>query len=1185
MKKIIIFLGCMLLSLGLAFKSRAALNDYCATPPFLTKTVKPNILFVIDKSGSMSWTAYSDAYDSSETYEGYFIPSKKYKLDGGIWVETTDPESCTFTTSAKRYVGDRSISGVCSGNKLNFATMARVDLLRWAITGGRPRQCNGEGGNDAQRLSSDCDPDLACTGSTCVLETNAGVLVKVPKSRIDGLVQSLRKEKEEFQPRMGVLFYSSSIYSHKVYIGDYPDGDDANANTPYTYFTRFINNIAPGGGTGTGPAMWEAYDYFKQSNDHNYSNGFSLSSNNSNKYRDPLYVCDAKKDNCELVPCAKNFVILASDGQWNRGGSSNNVSWTCSIDTGYENSSADPVVPAYKMHASTLRTVSGTDIYVNKVYSLGLFLGGTGELSLKNVAMYGAFDRSSGSWPDSLTDYPKNYCYMDDCGDGRGSACTNLPASTYDWDSDGDGEPDSFFNAKSASELKDTITAFIQEILKEASSGTSVSVLSEKRKQGSLIHQAVFYPQKRYYNTNGTKKVEWTGELYSYWFYNTSQVQNIREDSNENKILETTTDNILDFRVDDQTGQLYIDVYNSSSNGSAGTKVNTYSNLDQIKALINSGEKLKDTNASDRKIYVAYNTSTMTEFTTTNKSLFSSYLYTNASTLDSCLTSSGNAVDNLINYIRGEDISGCRSRDTGNGTWKLGDIIYSTPAVVNYGQFGVVFAGSNDGMLHAFKVGKIRADGLTQGQVVRICDSNSAVCTTAELGKELWAFIPKNALPYLRWLPDPDYAACHNYFIDMPPYIFDLNGKTILIGGMRLGGACGNDSNSDIINPPSDTCSDPTSDTCVGRSSYFALDITDVNNPQFLWEFSHQYLGFTYSGPAHIQYQGNHYVMFASGPTDYKGGANQDLRLFVLKLKTDGTIDLGYPKIIDSTVSSTFSNFNNAFGGRLFTEGIDHNSDGNTDFVYLGINRNAGSTWQGNVLMIKVDDIDPKNWEYTQVFNSAIEPIISKIEYMKCFDMNYIYFGTGRWFYKEDEPGQSSNDIEHLYGVRIDNCIQNDNCNINQAKNSNEVCTELVNNNNLSAAWKLDLDPKTGEYYKERMISDPAPADAYELVFFSTTQPNGDPCSFGGRSRLWGLNCATGGSLTSSCNGQYQPETFEQTVLLQLSKGNIEGVGGSDFGSNGASAWFTGITPETAPIIPPPPASARSGEIILWIEK
>lgn len=1182
MKKIVlIFL--MVFIFGWGGKVEAALNDYCATPPFLTTAIKPNILFVIDKSGSMGWTAYSDAYDSSETYEGYFIPSKNYKLDNGVWTETSDPENCTFTQTAEKYVGDREISGVCSGSKLNFATMARVDLLRWAITGGRPEACDGTGGNDAQRLSTDCDPDLACTGDYCVLETNADVKVKVPKSRIDGLVQNLRAEKEDNQPRLGVLFYSSDIYSHRVYIGDYPDGDDADANYPYTYFTRFINNIAPGGGTGTAPAMWEAYDYFKQQNDHNYNNGFALHTNDSNKYRDPLYICDASRTNCELVPCAKNFVILASDGQWNRGGSG--PEWTCSIDEGYENYSADPVVPAYRMHTDVLRTVDDVDIKVNKVYSLGLFLGGTGELSLKNVAMYGAFDVSTGTWPDSLSDYPLNYCYMDDCGNGRGSACTNLPSSSYDWDQDGDNNPDTFFNAKTASELKDTITAFIQEILKEASSGTSVSVLSEKRKQGSLIHQAVFYPQKRFYNSNGTKKVEWTGELYSYWFYNTSKVQNIREDTNQDKILETMDDNILTFSVNDQTGQLYIDVYNSSSNGSADTKVNTYYSLDDIKALIDVGDTLKDTDSADRKIYVAYSDSNMTEFTTSNKAQFSSYLYSNSSTLDSCLTSSGNPVDNIINYIRGTDISGCRSRDTGSGTWKLGDIIYSTPAVVTYGQYGVVFAGANDGMLHAFQVGKIRADNLTQGQLVKICDDNSASCTTVKLGKELWAFIPKNALPYLRWLAHPDYAGCHNYFVDMPPYIFTLGDKAILVGGMRLGGACGNTADSEIVNPPSDTCSDPSSSNCVGRSSYFALDITDAENPKFLWEFSHPYLGFSYSGPAHIKYLDKHYVMFASGPTNYRGESKQGLRLFVLKLKNDGTIDQGYPKIIDSSVDSVFSPFNNSFGGRLFTEGIDYNQDGSTDFVYLGVSTNNGGVWQGNVLMVKITNDDPTKWTYVKVFNSAIEPVISKVEYMRCFDMNYIYFGTGRWFYKEDEPGQNSNDIEHLYGVRIDDCIQNNNCNINSSKNSNEVCTELVNNNNLSAAWKLDLDPAGGGYYKERMISDPALGDAYNLVFFSTTEPNGDPCSFGGRSRLWGLNCATGGSLTSSCNGQYEPETFNQVVLLQLSKGNIEGVGGSDFGSNGASAWFTGITPETAPIIPPPPVSVRSGEILLWIEK
>ncbi|SDN21852.1 type IV pilus assembly protein PilY1 [Desulfonauticus submarinus] len=1174
--KLILIIGCLGLFL-MPVLTWATMSDYCATPPFLSASVKPNILFVIDKSGSMAWLAYGNAYDSSETYEGYFIPTKNYKKIDGVWQETNDPESCSFTQAARTYVSGRSISGVCSGSKLNFARMARIDLLRWAITGGRPDSCGGV-------TDKDCDPDLACTGSYCTLKTNYGVLVKVPTSRIDGLVQRLREEKPESRPRLGVLFYSTYIYPDKVYIGDYPNGGEADTDHPYTYFTRYINAINPGGYTATSPAMWEAYDYFKQHNDHRYSNGF-LMKDSSHLFRDPLYVCDANKQNCEFVPCAKNFIILASDGQWNVGG--NPIIRTCSINTNFENYSADPVVPAYRVHADVLRQANGIDVNVNKVYSLGLFLGGTGELSLKNVAMYGSFDTSGNKrWPGNKSGYPFDVCFMDDCGNGAGSACTNLPPSSYDWDTDGNGEPDTFFNAKTASEIKDTITAFIQAILKEASSGTSVSVLSEKRKQGALIHQAVFYPQKRFFDANGTsKKVDWIGNIFTYWFLNTKEAQNIREDTDQDKILTVLSDNILGFSVDNQTGELTINVYNSSANGSADVQVGSYSALEEIKTLINVGKVLELTSADDRKIYGAYTDTEMAEFTVANKTKFQNLLYQDSSKVDSCLTSSGDVAENIIKYIRGEDISGCRVRRMANGVWKLGDIIYSTPAVVNYGEYGVIFTGSNDGMLHAFKVGKTRADGLSKGQVVKLCDDSSAVCQTVELGKELWAFIPKNAMPYLRYLADPDYPSCHLYYVDMPPYIIEMGSKTILIGGMRLGGGCGA-SGSDVVHPPSDVCSDPASSSCVGRSSYFALDITDPTTPKFLWEFSNKDLGFTYSGPAHIKYGGNHYIIFASGPTSYRGDVEQDLKIFVLKLTSEGKIALNYPKTIN--IAQKIPYFANSFAGRLFSEGIDMDSsgrkNGSSDYLYLGVNKKDGSSWVGNLLLIKINNDNPEYWGYEKVFNTDLEPVVSKVEYMKCFDKNFIYFGTGRWFYKEDSPGSGSSDVNSLYGVRIDDCIQNDNCEVSSIVETPADACHSIDTNDLGFAWRKKLDPESGGYFKERMISDPAVASDYDVVFFATTEPNGDVCSFGGRSRLWGLNCISGAGLTQDCNGKYKPKAFDKTVYLQLSKGNIEQIKKDDLGADGSSGWFTGVTPETAPIIPPSPGG-KVGKILLWIEK
>ncbi len=52
-----------------------AMADYTATPPFVSEAVPPNILILLDNSGSMNRMAYDDAteaFDPTKTYTGIF---------------------------------------------------------------------------------------------------------------------------------------------------------------------------------------------------------------------------------------------------------------------------------------------------------------------------------------------------------------------------------------------------------------------------------------------------------------------------------------------------------------------------------------------------------------------------------------------------------------------------------------------------------------------------------------------------------------------------------------------------------------------------------------------------------------------------------------------------------------------------------------------------------------------------------------------------------------------------------------------------------------------------------------------------------------------------------------------------------------------------------------------------------
>jgi len=278
-------------------------------------------------------------------------------------------------------------------------------------------------------------------------------------------------------------------------------------------------------------------------------------------------------------------------------------------------------------------------------------------------------------------------------------------------------------------------------------------------------------------------------------------------------------------------------------------------------------------------------------------------------------------------------------------------------------------------MLHAFKLGYLEQIGSGFGNKAALHTSVDPDGNYQDnpgdlpLGYEKWAFIPKNALPFLKYSAENNY--CHVYMVDQPVTLVDASlctstytdddmttgntenayscdyandgvkqwdsWRTILIGGMRYGGGC-KDANPAVYKCDStntiDTNGDGTVDEndCVraplktaggqniGLSSYFALDITDEDNPVFMWEYTHPLLGHSTSGPAIVRFNGENgthatlghwYVVFGSGPTgpvdksveQYLGTSDQDLRLFVLDMKTGKRPD---PATTGSTMTQDY---------------------------------------------------------------------------------------------------------------------------------------------------------------------------------------------------------------------------------------------------------------------------------------
>ena len=166
--------------------------------------------------------------------------------------------------------------------------------------------------------------------------------------------------------------------------------------------------------------------------------------------------------------------------------------------------------------------------------------------------------------------------------------------------------------------------------------------------------------------------------------------------------------------------------------------------------------------------------------------------------------------ENLIRWARGEDLLDEDNNSTTLIRHAMGDPLHSQPAAVSYGGTPtdpdmVIFTATNDGYLHAI-------DG--------------------ETGVELWSYIPKELLSNLTRLYFDPNSRYKQYGLDgnIVPVVKDVDKDGIveeadgdfvyLLFGMRRGG-----------------------------TSYYALDVTDKDAPEVLWNQTFPEFGESWSTP------------------------------------------------------------------------------------------------------------------------------------------------------------------------------------------------------------------------------------------------------------------------------------------------------------------------------------------------
>ena len=937
-------------------------DAYCVVPPYLTQNVKPNINLVLDFSGSMQFPAYLDCsgslftgyninkaancgtnntpsssylYSTAKEYYGNFKDALYYKYNAGGYFE----ENLTCTnTDKKGTIG----SNCLSGNLLNWITTTRMDVLRRILTGGRIKSATTDVLESEGASYVVTDTALHCkftvtantsltrlltsanqTGYTCAIGTfsnyNMDTKISDPTTYITGIVQSMYPGLVDLE----LSTYNSDAVTY-----------DVGKNKTLSSYVDAINSKFAYNGTPTGEALRESKYYFQQSSS-------MTATNESNVIGITDYTKDPYYEGANLpAPCRKSFALLISDGQWN--------------------GSVDPASISYSMRTTDQRTESemSPDKQTVATYAVYAFGDGVqGRQAMITTALFGGFDDNDlNTWPYGFTSVPSSLTTT-----YPRSVCN--PAGTWnagcsEWDKDKSGLPYNFFEGSDGSELKTAITKAVNDILGRTASGTAASVMGNNDSSGAILLQALYFPAKQF--ESGTQAT-WLGEVQSLWYYVSPQLTNIniREDTEIDKKLRLTTDRIasFDFNGTQTTVNLYTD---ANGDGAADTPTTAVANVsvDEVQALWRAGLNLWSRAASDRSVYVN-NPSISTyqggkiAFSSANASILAPYLDVASSVPDST---------NVINYTLGSDVAGYRGRAVTiggvNNVWKLGDIINSSPRMLTqlglntynlsqggykdtsynsfvksntYLQRNVTFVGGNDGMLHAFSLGRNFTG--SAGFVSELKNGDGTTPVT-NLGKELWGFVPKNSLPYLKHLGNPSYR--HLYYVNSTPLILDaaigqtklcpagttctvqtcstdLSGttpyyacpkvtttdtnnfvsydvssdpipsvskittkgtswRTILIGSMGYGGAS---------RDQAATCTDcvKTPVSGIGFSSYFALDITDPSNPQLLWEFSHPRLGFSSVGPAVMRIKdttdtttnssknGHWFAVLASGPT------------------------------------------------------------------------------------------------------------------------------------------------------------------------------------------------------------------------------------------------------------------------------------------------------------------------------
>ena len=472
----------------------------------------------------------------------------------------------------------------------------------------------------------------------------------------------------------------------------------------------------------------------------------------------------------------------------------------------------------------------------------------------------------------------------------------------------------------------------------------------------------------------------------------------------------------------------------------------------------------------------------------------------------------------LVNFIRGDRSNEGALTDITKyyraRTHLLGDIvnseaIYVKKALFNYADAGytaykastasrraMVYVGANDGMLHAFD---------------------------ATNGDEVWAYIPTMVIPKLYRLADKNYGNDHQYYVDSSPVTGDIAvggvWKTLLVGGLGAGGR-----------------------------GYYAMDVTDPNNPRALWEFTDNNLGLTVGKPEITKLKdGTWVVIFASGYNNVSPGDGIG-RLYVVRA-SDGQLlrTITTPSAGTTTTPSGLAQI------RAWVDRTDVNNT--TLRVYGG--DNLGNVWRFDVNGdVGAGGYDAQLLATLQDSFGNAQPLTARPELGLVSGKAVVYVGTGRYLGVTD---LSDDRQQTIYAIKdplgatgwgnprssgnfVQQTLTDGTCPAGATVCLPSQTVRFGTANpvdfNTGGGWYIDLPARS-----ERANTDPQLA--LGTLVFTTNIINPGACTVGGTSYINFFDYRTGGPVSSSTgvtSALLGSAVATRTTIIRLPSGKVVGI-------------------------------------------